>query len=96
MSAKASVLSQDLNLIYFSEIQRYKEIIFPPSTQPTTLSSVITTNTLPFPKGTDVRQLKIQSKAAPMSKISFALYNTSTSIVLASIGSILILTFFDW
>lgn len=96
VSAQASVLSQDLNLIYFSEILRYKETIFPPSSQPTTLSTVITTNASPLPKGTDVGQPKIQSKAAPMSKIPFALYNNSVSLVLASMGSVLMLALFDW
>lgn len=95
MAAQSIVARKGLN---WAEVpaREEEEIIFAPSSPPTIAGSTITTNTSPLPMVTSTWPSEAQNSGTPMKKTSFALYNVSISMVLASMGSVLMLAFCGW
>ncbi|OQE16741.1 hypothetical protein PENSTE_c023G04259 [Penicillium steckii] len=95
MAAQSVVARKDLN---WAEIptRDEEEIIFAPSSPPTMAGSTITTNTSPLPMVTSNWPSEARNAGTPMKNMSFALYYVSISMVLASMGSVLMLAFRGW
>ena len=70
--------------------------IFAPTSSPASIASDITTNPTTIPQVTSTAGVPATRDMTLVTKVSRALYNATASIVTASMGSILMLAFFDW
>jgi hypothetical protein len=73
-----------------------KETIFAPSSLPSLIGSKITTDTSPISQATAIQEPKTENMGTPISIIPRALHHISASMILVSMGCILLLALSDW
>ncbi|KAJ5883444.1 uncharacterized protein N7473_010330 [Penicillium subrubescens] len=95
ISVQATLAPKDLNWMNIPVISTTEEAIYAPLSLPTAIASKITTETSSVSRPTAMQKPTAENMGISRSIISQALYRISASMVLFSMGYILLLAFLD-